>query len=404
MFLIKLSLIILVGLFIARRIDQLISKCRVDIFSPWIIIPAVYVISFVVPAFTMPGYRPLPPYIISLNLIGLAAYFSGLYIARKVYQPDNIFPYIRKVNLDPTRLGQALIFLSVLGFSALSVIFIKHGIPLLSDNIEELRVAVYSNGYLAYLALSLNVVFVYALFFPSRLKLVLSGACFIALLLLGNRTIPFSLAVISLVIWHYLRQRIGLVKLFIASASLVFFASIISFFRLRNASYVAFILSGSFNQILKSIIANIYREFYITQDLFYRLSLVIPSSFPYQKGKCFWMMLFTILPGKQLSPHLFAGELLGLAKLGFGQALSTLGILYIDGGTCGIVIGMALTGFITALIYNWMRGKASFLGLVIYSFWISFMFDFIRSGIRFETTYAWYIFLILWTYQYSRQR
>jgi len=405
MFLINLSLIILVGLFLTRRLDQLISKYRVDIFSPWLVMPAAYAVCIGFGCMNLPGYiPPVPIYIAGFNLLGLAALLAGLYLGKLIFGKEAItYPGIVENQLDPERINKAVFFLSVTGFIALGLMFSKHGIPVLSPDVDKLRIEIYDNAYLAFFSFCLYPAFVFLLINPSPVKSLAAGIIIIALLATGSRAWPLHPIIITIIARHYICKRQSLNRLYGFFLAAGAFISVTVFLRMKETVYVAVVLSQRLEGLVLSFVRQLYAELHIVQELFYRLTLVFPSTYPYQKGKCFWMLALSILPGEQESPALFVSRILGMEKVGFGPAVSALGNFYIDGGLIGIIAGMTATGFISIVIYRLIRGKAGFIAVIIYAVWLDYFFISLRTGFCFDTVYFWIFLLFLAVYFYSRK-
>jgi len=377
---------ILTGLFLATGILLLIPALvarNADLFHPACLFPATYCFWFglgsldILPAsFQFSLFEPIPLRMWGYYAVGLAGYILAVGFERKGNLSQHEHTSL-STTWDGRRFALAMAVLTLIGTAAYAYLVHKGGIPILSGDWAESRVAIgHDNGlvFTVFLCSSWTVIpmlFVFLWAKPRRrihFVFTYSFAVLLGLALfsMGSRGFVFVPALIVIIVRHYLAGRWKFARL--ALVGIVLFALIGVAGYMRDYSEVTALADMGFPAWVQPLAPG---YLYIRAPIatFRDISALIGAQGNFQYGALFLSPFAVLAPGHHLSSDLFFKKLLGHDFLGFGEPASLLGIFYADFGLVGIFVGMFGTGLLARWLYHRVDCGRSLLSVLLFSYY-----------------------------------
>src|SRR5580704_158978 len=362
---------------------------RLDVFSPLVAFPVLYIAWFVlgsldiidVPAtFDFGLFEPIPGYVIGYAALGLAAYLAGSVLGR----PKPIGNYTGRTP-GFTWAGDRFAAVSVgLGLlMAVSYLYIIAGIgeiPALSPDAGEVRLRIAQYGpaeavmlTCAWTLIPTLMMYVWGRSPRWRVRLLCFasvGVSSVLLVSLGGRRLIIDPILTTLVARHYGKRRFAIRRLALVCVAL--FCSLSFFGYVRDTSLGGAKYAEDQLGIPGSVLPFVYAYLYVRYPVatFRDITTIVPNKIPYQRGALSFGPLATVLPGHHEQSDMFFKNILGSDFNGAGQPATLLGPLYADAGLPGIVVGLFFTGIFMARAYAWMLAKPTVIRVLLYA-WLT---------------------------------
>jgi oligosaccharide repeat unit polymerase len=362
---------------IASRIRDL------DLFSPYIAFPIAYVIWFVAGSITfidVPSgfeggpFDPIPSRMYALYAWGLAGYFCGLFIGRKV--PIRGGTDHREIDLTKMQRIVHLTFLAALALWGGTVL--QFSLPILHPSTAgEARLAFHGPLFQGFIWLA-STAFVFSpvlvwvrggkerhdWFWVVGVPFTLS----LLILSLGGRSWVAAPLLTLIIAMSYLKRQAGW-KLVVAGVLIFCIFSLFGYYREDTGSNEVFLDQiGLPAPVAPFVYVGLYIRY--TVDAFRRITETIPSQVPYQYGSITLMPLRTFLPGHQDMSDMFFKNLLGRDFAGSGQPATLLAPLYADFGLSGIFVGMVLYGVLLSWGFQRTKSHSNMITVIFYAWWM----------------------------------
>lgn len=374
------SLLVLLDLIL---IVIFLKKSSDDNFTPELFFPIAYLTYYSVGFIFIIENVPLKE--ISLFLIGIIAYFSGIsfiYIAQYKKEARNYDYSYHRVKSHLVYAGYL-----VIGFLSTFYVFSITGIPLFQSEVDVARESVSEYAYIATLGRLLSVAFMigFSYIFLSKKEsgtiphgiLLSIFAIFITSLLHGSRELPVAMVLMALFFFNYYVRRVKratLIKLLLLT---IVIGVALSFYRVY--ALLGEITIEHFSKLGKNpiiLLSNIMlhflsNEFSVSLNNFSQFINMIPRHVDYQYGKLFLSPFLLPLPGEQKVPGAFIKEIIGGEWTGAGASATLIGIFYADGGAIGVVSGMFMVGCLLKALHKKAVGNpTSILWVGLYSYFL----------------------------------
>jgi hypothetical protein len=226
--------------------------------------------------------------------------------------------------------------------------------------------------------------------------------CTVALLstFLLARYFTVLFLIILALCWHYKKRKITIIQVGILLVLVVAYLGFAGLYRELISPAVGagdtaelVELAGQQDKLVVRYVVNNLEELS-------NLSEVISmtrSELPYQLGLTFTPIIVkpvprVLMPSKPLGASaLFTRQIDPTAyENGFVTAIGAFGEWYLNFWWLGIILGMALTGALTASAYRHMRATNEYSRVLLYSSVIVILFSWIRSDFNAATTYGLY--------------
>lgn len=389
---------LLIGVIVAV---VLLYYWRLDLLSPWILYPLVYLTYYLIGSLPISTYRRDvdPGMLFPVVYLGLLGFLGGVLLAkvipisRKVVRPN------KKLYLPAVR--NSIIPFYLIGLLSLALILLPNGIPLLGGITRSglvLRTMVSPTlevfTRLIWISAAIYIIAAYSQshnFDNGSIFLMISTP--LLLLPLGYRGYIVIFSIVVLIALFHIR-RLTLPLLFAMLGLITIASYFIWIVRYSaegsgNISNMAEIYHFPIDNSLLFYVYGVFREAVsLTGDIF--LAVNRGNSLG---GSLFVADLLTILPGKQQSGPMMLVPLLH----GSGVAGLTVGIvggLYIDFGTAGVAIGLLVIGFLCMASFRKMLNSMSVTSVVLYSIIMTDSLHYLNRGV-FSVYYIWDVVVAL---------
>ena len=364
---------------------------RLDVFSPLVAFPALYVAWFAVgsidmievPATVTFGlFEPIPRYVIGYALLGLISYLVGAGLWRpKPVGGKNEEGRTLEFTWSEHRFAAVSAGLGVLMFISYAYLIAAMGtIPALSADAGETRLRILQSGpaeavlfTCAWTLIPMLMMYVWRKNSRRGTRFLCYAAVVVSsvlLLSLGGRSYLFVPLLTTLVARHYGKRRFKVGKLALVSVTL--FCSLSLFGSVRDTA-----LNGSsFGEeqlgIPGPVMPFVYAYLYVRYPVatFRDITTIIPNKIPYQYGALSLGPLSTLLPRHHEQSDMFFKNILGNDFVGAGQPATLLGPLYADAGLPGILLGLFLAGMFISRAYAWMLAEPTGIRVLLYA-WLT---------------------------------
>ncbi len=389
-----------------------VLKRKFDLFSPLYIFPLSYIFYLFLGSlnFLQGGYD-ISPQQWSLYLIGLICFYLGSFIPLLKTSVWRAEESKTERFWEQNRLILFVLVIFCLAVFARMWIYVRSGIPLLSKNINIVRLQASQMGYLAELSMSTEVVFMLSfagLILYRKKRILFITLILISLLfslLTGTRTSLIRQLFPCIILYHYLVRRIS-IKTFgiIVLLSLIFIGSM-GLVRV----YSEFGSQSTMTLKRENYKPVFYWLYFVLRDFKHgptglaRVLEMIPSKFGYQHGKLHILPLLMPLPGSQPQPGVIFKNMAGLEFTGVGMAATMLAVQYADFGLPGIILGMFFIGILFEYTYLLARRKKHpFYYLLYGSLFITLILGIRTDYLNFEI--IWTILLLIVVHLFAGKR
>lgn len=374
------------------------TKTGIDIFSPIILFPALW-ISCVVVGSRIISIQQTPWNSVMWNSVSLAligwilGYVVGsvLLISKRnneIIQPPFKF-HLRSIwerkNFD---------FLILIWFTAAVICtayefkYVVGGIPILGMNWEEDRF-ISASGYLgrlihmiSYSLIPLAMVIQAFLFSQKKIFSINNLYYFIMLLLTlcvcamwGSRHTLFIPITVGVVLFHYLHYKLRIRHFILLGLAALIFVGGIGYLR---TSTIWKDVDIDYTEVLQElgyegqypIFDQAHNTIAINFETFHWLTDTVPSSKDYQYGKFTFFPFYSLLPGKQDTLGEWQNK---VWNTGFYANLTStfMGPLYVDFGLLGIFIFAFLFSLFLSMLYKSMYKNPSIFNILLLAFFIN---------------------------------
>jgi oligosaccharide repeat unit polymerase len=211
---------------------------------------------------------------------------------------------------------------------------------------------------------------------------------------LAARRIIFIPLLTGMLIYHYIRKRINLNKVF--AVGIIFFLLFIlmGYFRYH----------GTFQIKEKFLLSRLYHEINLYSNLLYKTTEVFPEQKNFLGWKGFIQPFKAILPGTQKSiGNILKEDIMEMEFRGGGFMPSILGGFYINFGLWGVLIGMFLCGLVSKALYlNMLRRKDEF-STILFSYVSVYFISAIQGMVLGEIWPIYVVFIFFVTNKYCRK-
>ncbi|MDL1959213.1 MAG: oligosaccharide repeat unit polymerase [Deltaproteobacteria bacterium] len=386
-------------------------KIRIDIFSPALFFPFMFILVFYGGYFFTQCYLQFLGEKISFGQwyyysLSLSSYLIGVFT----------YAFYIKIKSGRFRLGSIVsdsrfwIFIwsiFIIAFLSLTYRLYKVGIPFLSYEPEcgRMTTNLAISGYVSVLSLSLEVVLVFCLIYRWILHKkgtvaqiainLLIGLSFIGLLLTASRNRIFIPVAIFLVCYHYLVKRFSMKRLAIYGIVLL---SIFTAYGWARSLSIPDRFSGwgdvfGVSPRMSSLTVPLILPIMNPSLMFYHITSAIPEGVPYQYGSFLLSGIVAVLPGYQPSQGVMIKDILNISSPN-PIAISMLGTFWVDFGLIGLIIGMWSVGFILRFLYLKMVSSGYRLSFtILYAYFLVYFTLTLYSGFLEGFTDIWFPFL-----------
>jgi len=307
---------------------------RLDVFSPLVAFPILYVAWFALGSIdiidvprtvTFGLFEPIPAYVIGYAALGLTAYSAGVALRRPhpVGKREHRTPEFswRADKFEAVSAG-----LGILMFASYLYIIAGIGaVPALSSEAGEIRLRILRTGTAeavmftcAWTLIPMLMMYVWCRRPRPGVKRFCFagvGVSFLLLLSLGGRAYLFLPLLTTLVARHYGRRRFAIQKLALVSVTL--FCGLSLFGYIRDTA-----LSGAgFGEdrlgIPGPVVPFVYAYLYVRYPVatFRDITTIVPDKVPYQYGALSFGPVATILPGHHEQSDMFFKNILASHKI-----------------------------------------------------------------------------------------
>jgi oligosaccharide repeat unit polymerase len=377
--------VLLVGVGSLGLIWQLLVRApgRIDLFSPLVYFPVLYSLFYGAGSlvYARNTQITIPTSQYALYFAGLIAYFAGVLVALRLPLTIRLNPGSR-TRWKPTRWRTAILGLFAVGMLSFAYVVWKTGLPVLSGDVENVRVQVVQQvgGSASYLrnSIEIAIILLFAYGF-TRLKAISKDPRWVALLLFALLALASSGArrkvalplMVAVILYSYLRKRVGLT----------------SFLTLGLVVFLLLSLAGSSRHIgafqidQSRIIQIMYNETVRGADALYRIAEVFPSQFDFLGWRGALLPFAALAPGQQrLLGDILKQDVFNLGFSGGGWVPAMLGYFYVNFGAPGIYLGMLLVGFFIGAVYRRMLRNKDEFSTILYSYVAVYYVVALRSG------------------------
>ncbi len=358
---------------------------HVDVFSPLVAFPILYVAWFAIgsidfvelpPSVQFGLFEPIPAYVLGYAALGLIAYLAGARLSRA----RSVTTEQSRIEFDwiENRFRLVVAGLSVLMVASYAYIVAGIGvIPALVADAGEVRLKIRNYGpaeavlfTAAWSLIPMLMVYVWI----RRPRRLLRMACYasvlfaaVLLLSLGGRSYLFVPLLATVVARHYCRQRFSVRRLLLVGV--LAFCGLSLYGYVRDASLSGVASAGRELGTPGVVTAFTYSYLYIRYPVATLRDVIsaIPSKVPYQMGSLTFGPFATFLPGHHEQSDMFFKDILGNDFVGAGQPATLLGPLYADGGIIGIIMGLFLFAQLIAYVYRRVNARPSIINLLLYA-------------------------------------
>jgi oligosaccharide repeat unit polymerase len=364
---------------------------RLDVFSPLVAFPVLYVAWFAlgsidmieVPAkITFGLFEPIPGYVIGYAALGLMAYLAGALLRRPhpLGKCEDRLAQSRtpKFTWRKDRFEAVSAALAVLMFASYLYMIADIGaIPAFSADAGEVRLLILRSGPAEAVMFTcawtlIPALLMYVWYQHPRWSIRLlcyAGVAVSSLLLLslGGRSYLFVPLLTTLIARHYGKRRFAIRKLALVCVTLFCSLSLLGYLRDTSLNGAGF--GEDRLGIPGPVVPFVYAYLYVRYPVatFRDITMIIPNKIPYQHGALSFGPLATVLPGHHEQSDMFFKNILGNDFIGAGQPATLLGPLYADAGLPGILAGLFLSGMLISRAYAWMLAAPTVIRVLLYA-------------------------------------
>lgn len=209
--------------------------------------------------------------------------------------------------------------------------------------------------------------------------------------LLGSKAVPLVVLIAGVAVYHYCVRRVSLAKVLVAFlvATLAFGAYDL-FLReyLVIGTITSVRTSGGVLKTVQNVFTNTIDENFLELQNLAVVVNAVPAVIPYQHGVTYLALLSAPVPrglwaGKfEPSPGIYTAALWPekINVEGTSMPPGFMGELYMNFGTAGIALGMALFGWLYGAVYRWMLSNPrSQEAVLLYGLCAAMMVHYIRG-------------------------
>lgn len=344
----------------------------IDQFHPVVFLPLIYFVYFGLGPYLYVMRTKLEisanvvsdsmlPSLILLAIAGIAFFYIGFISGSKII-PRHEKSAFQPFEWQNQRTLFILILFSLIFFVSVNMLFWRSagGIPLfISDYYKESKTEIMAGkGYFEFLALSIVPVALFlinwflSLANPSRVMkrmIILLFVVTLSLLILNLvRGLFLSFIIFSIISYHYTKKRLKLQKLIVIFLGVVLLAAIAGYLR-----------SSQWSELEWSVGNIILLESAVEFDNYAKTIEIVPDQLELQLGKTIVPLFTTPIP-RALFPikdlfmpaQVLIKEFLGHDFLRIGERITIVAELFLNFHVFGVCIGMAIYGFLAALVYR----------------------------------------------------
>lgn len=373
------------GLIWQMTISILSRRWKVDFFSPAIYFPILYGLYYGVGSLVYSSHLHFTITVseYTLYFVGLFGYYGGILAASMLPWPRRSVSSFT-TSWPPSRLKYAILGILGLGTIGLLYAISRIGVPVLSANVEDVRfrIALQLGGFVSYLINSIEIalvlLFTYALIKPTKkspvrdprwVALVLFAV--LALMGLGHRRRVFGPLAVAVVLYHYLRKRLGVMA--------VVFLGTVAFLLLIFAAFLR--QTGGVEPDQALFARLVTYETVRGADALSKLVEVFPSQFDFFGWHGALLPFAALAPGRQrLLGDILKEDIFGFGFRGGAWVPTLLGWFYVNFGPAGISFGMPVVGLIIGALYQKMRHNPSVFSITLYSYIAIYYLVGLRGG------------------------
>jgi oligosaccharide repeat unit polymerase len=395
----ELFLLLYAALIVTFLVQHARRRNRDHIFSPWPGYPILFSTYFLFGTLTLTTPVTDGQWLVySLAIVGF--WFGSVVVrasfrrlpASEITLAEQKDYFVRSFNVPLAALA------SVAGLAITLYLWQGSGIPLLSQNVDDARTSMVSNGYVAQLATMLDVASIFSLAYilaawgqrrSSRFWVcTLIVFIFVVVALLsGSRSRFLKLAIPGVVLFHFLVRPIRLKWVLALAFGGIMFIGALGYYRW-------FSLWGELNRAEGPTLADVFSyAAYELSTAAYGLDIVlkqIPSSTPFTDGYLHLGPFTTPFGSGIPTPGEFFKQMIGGRWAGFGLAATFLAPMYADFSFIGVFVLSAMYCAFLMLMYrstqNNRRARVYYIALY------ATIFFFVSSGIRSD----WLSFEFIW--------
>lgn len=393
------------------------SQKQFDLFEPLYLVFVFFVISYPVRALLAlwldeswfdPGQAAIWKSI-SASALGFVCFAAGYKFVARRFNPRRRFWLDRDWDFGRAEIASlAFLFLGLAGFVLLRFLggSLFYFIMLDSEIKSPESVGAWFH-YVFWMCLLIDIGALIQLgtwFSTGRRTAWTAGYCAIGLLstslLARNFTVLSS--IVLAICWHYRRARIRAVKMAIVALVLIMYLGIAGLYREWTSPDVALNEVAAFSDLAgqqgQLVLRYVVADFEQLSNLAEVVSTT-PSELPYQFGATFIPVLLKPIPrawmpskGPSASVIFSQTFMPDLYENGLMTTLGAWGEWYLNFSWLGIVLGMAVTGAVTAAAYKAMRAGGT--GRVfLYSSYVVALLTFLRVDSDTAAIYGLYYFI-----------
>jgi oligosaccharide repeat unit polymerase len=383
------SSILMIAFVLMSGVGMLLTIWVDDLLAPQYLLPSIYLFAFGIGSYLLNikavnlGTEGFPVTLTQwfYYILAIAAFLTGFGCSRLLFFMRKSTE-LSRVRWDFNRLLVVIIIFGLAGTITRYLVFLRVGIPILSQNVDVLRSSVRDVGgvlvtltWFSNVSVHLGSYFVLAAKVNKFIKVSIGvfSLFMIGTMLLSGGRQQAAVAVIAFVImYHYSRAKLGLKDLILFVFLAFVFIGGLGAYRIYaryGQEYITYLRSQGIPVYL-SWLPEAAKQLSMGADGFAFVVQTIPNRVGYRFG---WVALSPILhflPGRQLLLDDWIKQISGGEWAGFGRPVSMLGGFYVDGGSIGIFLGMFLVGFMIYLAYNKVKAGNSPIWLLLFALWM----------------------------------
>jgi hypothetical protein len=229
--------------------------------------------------------------------------------------------------------------------------------------------------------------------------------CVLAVLsafLLARLFTVFCLTMLTLS-WHYQRSRVKIIHIAMLSLLVLLYLGVAGFYResispgydLDETGELAEIAGRQDKLVLRYVVGNLEELSNLSEVI-----SITPAELPYQFGMTFTPVIFkpiprVLMPSKPLGACALFTRQINPDEYDSGlvTGLGAWGEWYLNFSWPGLIVGMALTGALSAAAYRAMGATAEFGRVMLYSSFVVVLFTWLRNDFNSAITLGLYYFI-----------
>lgn len=235
-----------------------------------------------------------------------------------------------------------------------------------------------------------------AVWFSRGRQAVLALAYFLVGLsaaMLVSRLVTLAYLLMAMILFHYLRRKIGYVGVVLMTVLLVTYIVAAGLYRDLLSLYAVDVRGQEWKELLDVYFMRGLDHLYTLTDLMYRM----PGELPFQWGLTFTTIFLKPVPRAWLpykpmgATSLITYKLYPkLYDLGFSPAASAWGEWFLNFSWAGIIGGMTLMGMMASAFYHVVRGRPRPARVLTHGVLMVFLLVWLRSDFNAACTTAFY--------------